>query len=97
MITSNHVVGESYTLIRVRLGHAPAQEFLRRVRGSGLTERVFVADAWETDAEAILEQFADQDFSYVDATSFVVMRRLRVNSAFAYDHHFSKAGFALAE
>lgn len=33
--------------------------------------------------------------SAVDATSFVVMRRLRIRHAFAFDHHFATAGFAL--
>ena len=51
--------------------------------------------AWEDAAEAILAQFEDQDVSYVDATSFTVMRNLRLTSAFAFDHHFSVAGFHL--
>src|SRR5207302_10344778 len=76
LVTSNHVVGESYTLIRLRLGHAAAQEFLRRVRASGRTSRTFVAEAWEFEAEDILAQLGYQDFSFVDATSFVVMRWL---------------------
>jgi uncharacterized protein len=95
LITSNHVVGESYTLLRIRLGYIAAQEFLRRVRASTRTQRVFVPEAWETEAEAVLTRFADQDFSYVDATSFVVMRKLSLDSAFAFDHHFAVAGFSL--
>lgn len=33
--------------------------------------------------------------SAVDATSFVIMQRARIRLAFAFDHHFSVAGFAL--
>jgi prevent-host-death family protein len=32
-----------------------------------------------------LAQFADEDFSYVDATSFVAMRALSLRTAFAFD------------
>jgi uncharacterized protein len=95
LVTTNHVIAESYTLIRVRLGHTAAQDFLRRVRASGRTERIYVPESWEGEAEAILAQFADQDFSYVDAVSFATMRRLRLGTAFAFDHHFVIAGFAL--
>jgi len=95
LISTNHVVGESYTLLRVRLGHAAAYDFLRRLRASRLTRRVFVLEAWEDEAEALLARFADQDFSYVDATSFVSMRRIGLDVAFAFDHYFSVAGFQL--
>ncbi len=30
------------------------------------------------------------------AVSFAVMRQLGINEAFAFDHHFSVAGFTLA-
>jgi predicted nucleic acid-binding protein len=89
-------VAESYTLIRMRLGHTSAHEFLGRLRLTAQVARVFVAEAWEAEAETILADFVDQDFSYVDATSFVVMRRLHLDTAFAFDHHFSVAGFVLA-
>jgi predicted nucleic acid-binding protein len=96
LITSNHVVGESYTLLRMRLGHRVAQEFLRRLRTSAIAQRVFVLEVWEDEAEDLLCQFTDQDFSFVDATSFVVMRKLVLRTAFAYDHHFLVAGYVLA-
>jgi predicted nucleic acid-binding protein len=31
----------------------------------------------------------------VDACSFVLMRRLKIRTAFAFDQHFAQAGFAL--
>jgi hypothetical protein len=33
--------------------------------------------------------------SAVDATSFAIMKRLRIGLAFAFDHHFVMAGFRL--
>jgi len=35
--------------------------------------------------------------SAVDATSFAIMKRVRVRLAFAFDHHFAVAGFRLVD
>jgi predicted nucleic acid-binding protein len=95
LATTNHVVGETCTLVRRRLGSHAALGFLRRVRGTSVVRRAFVPEAWEEEAEQLLEQFGDQPFSYVDATSFVTMRRLGIREALAFDHDFLIAGFAL--
>lgn len=95
LVTSNHIVAETYTLLRMRLGAIAARQFLWRTRRSAVTERVFVPDSWEEAAEDLLIRYADQDFSYVDATSFVAMQRLGVDDAFAFDHHFAVLGFQL--
>lgn len=92
LVTTNHVIAESYTLVLVRAGHAAAQTFLRRVRASPVLARLHVPEAWEEAAEEMLTQFDDQPFSYVDATSFIAMRRLGLSEAFAYDRHFATAG-----
>lgn len=95
LVTSNHVAGETYTLLRARLGAIAAREFLRRLRRSGGVQRVFIPEAWEDAAEDLLAQYDDQDFSYVDATSFVAMRRLGLQEALSFDHHFRILGFKL--
>jgi predicted nucleic acid-binding protein len=95
LVTTNQVAAETYTLMRNRLGPQHAQSFLVRVRISPSTQRVLVLEGWEEAAEDLLREYMDQDFSYVDATSFVSMRRLGLQDAFAFDSHFSIAGFAL--
>lgn len=50
------------------------------------------------DLEASWEYFRRQGLhklSAVDATSFAIMKRARIRVAFAFDHHFSIAGFRL--
>ena len=95
LVTTNHVLGETYTLLRGRLGFSAAQGFLARTRTSALTRRVFVPESWEEAADDLLAQYSDQEFSYVDATSFIAMRRLALSEAFTFDYHFTTAGFAL--
>jgi len=47
----------------------------------------------EQQALSWLRQRDDREFSYVDATSFAVMRRRGVHQAFAFDDDFAAAGF----
>ena len=42
-----------------------------------------------------LERFRDQRFSLIDAVSFELMQRDKVETAFAFDRHFRTAGFRL--
>ena len=93
LVTTNHVVGETYTLLRVVRGHSAAVRFLDYLEETRRLERIFVQQETEARAFRLLRQHADQDFSFVDATSFAVMRTERIRHAFAFDHHFSTAGF----
>lgn len=94
-MTTNYVLGESYTLIMGRLGPRTAQAFLDRIRSSSILQRVHVVEEWEDEAERLLVQYHDQRFSHVDATSFVTMRRLGIREALAFDSDFVTAGFTL--
>jgi len=49
----------------------------------------------EDRAESILLQYQDQNFSYTDAVSFVVMKQYEITEAFSFDKHFVTAGFTL--
>lgn len=50
------------------------------------------------DLEQSWEYFRRRDLhklSAVDATSFAIMKRVRIRLAFAFDHHFSVVGYRL--
>jgi predicted nucleic acid-binding protein len=75
----------------LKLGRHIAINFLEHLLCSvedGTTYIVRVTEADEERAWEILETYADQDFSYVDATTFAVMERLNLDRAFAFDRHF---------
>mgnify|MGYP001570464585 CR=1 FL=1 len=95
LVTTNHIIGETYTLLRFRLGHSQAIEFINRLRQSHRTERLYVSQRWEEDAYGLLEKYYDQDFSFIDATSFTTMRSSGIKEVFAFDQHFVAAGFIL--
>jgi hypothetical protein len=93
LVTSNAVVGETYTLLRLTKGYREAKRFLDKTAHSGKLERLFVTEAIERQAYELLERFSDHPFSFVDATSFALMRQQRIRHAFAFDAHFATAGF----
>jgi uncharacterized protein len=93
LVTTNHVVGETYTLLRVRQGLAAARRFITALRESPRVIRLHVGEDLERQAWTLLEQFEDQAFSFVDGTSFVTMKHRDLSQAFAFDQHFRTAGF----
>jgi len=52
-----------------------------------------VDEADEREAWAWLRRHDERVYSFVDATSFAVMRRLNLLEALAFDEDFSAAGF----
>jgi predicted nucleic acid-binding protein len=93
IVTSNHVLGETWTLLRRRSGHAAAVGFFDRVGMLQDLEVVHVDEETEEEALSWLRRHDEREFSFVDATSFAVMRRRRIREALAFDGDFTAAGF----
>lgn len=93
LVTSNLVVGETYTLLRISKGYTEARRFLETLGRSERLQRLFITEDLEQNAYEILHRYADHPFSFVDATSFALMRQQRIRYAFAFDAHFATAGF----
>ncbi|MGH9334113.1 MAG: type II toxin-antitoxin system VapC family toxin, partial [Vicinamibacteria bacterium] len=77
LVTTDHVLVETWLLLRFRLHRAAAEQFWSGLR-SGLAEIEPVSSADLHAAWVISESFPDQDFSIVDRTSFAVMQRIGV-------------------
>jgi len=69
--------------------------FLKNIALSPRVGKIYSDQTLEKEAEHILGQYQDQDFSYADAVSFVAMRRHGIDRAFSFDRHFLTAGFAM--
>jgi predicted nucleic acid-binding protein len=93
LITTNHVRGETWTFVRRRTGHRAAVHFLDHLAASPRIEVVRVDEEVERDALRWLRRHDEREYSFVDATSFAVMRDRRIREALAFDGDFSAAGF----
>jgi len=88
LVTSDHVLVETWTLLHHKLDRKAAEGFWEGLRsGIALIEAVTLADlevAWDVGVS-----WRDQDFSIVDCTSFAVMRRLGIDRVASLDAHFA--------
>ncbi|MGQ0743211.1 MAG: type II toxin-antitoxin system VapC family toxin [Acidimicrobiales bacterium] len=93
LFTSNHVRGETWTYLRRRGGHAAAVEFLDRLDRSTRVILSTVLPETEVEAWRWLRRHDEREYSFVDSTSFALMRSMRSRRALAFDGYFSAAGF----
>jgi predicted nucleic acid-binding protein len=93
LVTSNQVRGETWTYLRRRAGHGSAVGFLDALDQSARIQLLQVDAAQEAEALRWLRRHDEREYSFVDATSFVLMRSLKVREALAFDGDFSAAGF----
>ncbi len=88
LVTTDHVLVESWFLMRARGGRDATERFWAAVRGGlAVVETVLPGDldaAWQIGAA-----FPDQDFSIVNRTSFAVMERLGVTRVASFDDDFA--------
>jgi hypothetical protein len=93
MLTSNYILDEIVTLLRVRIGHKVAVEVGDAIRESSSIEVMWVTPKIEKAAWSLFKERQDRDFSLTDCTSFIIMKLRDVNHSFTYDNHFSQMGF----
>ena len=94
--TSNLVIGETWTWLRRKAGHGAAVRFTDLISRSDLVSVAFADDTIDERAWGWLRLRDERAYSYVDATSFEIMRRERITEALAFDGDFSAAGFVEA-
>jgi predicted nucleic acid-binding protein len=92
LVTSSFVFDETVTLCRMRLGHPVALRVGAVLRGDAV-DLVHVTPEDLAEAWVLFAARADQAYSFTDCTSFVLMRRLRLDTAAALDADFAREGF----
>lgn len=96
VVTTNHVLGETWTFTRRRHGLAGARRCVDAIRRLPDVAVHHVDEHAEADAWRWLARRDEREYSFVDATSFAVMRRMRIREALAFDGDFAAAGFTEA-
>lgn len=87
LVTSDHVVVETWMLIANRLNLEAANVFVANLLASPTTIELADVDDIRA-AETIRLNYPDQSFSLVDRTSFVVMQRLGLARVISFDNDF---------
>jgi len=95
LFTSNLVLVETFNLLSRTIGSKGTTKFGDAIKTNVFltVESITLVD-WERGWR-IFGKYDDKDFSFTDCTSFALMERLKVKSAFSFDVHFRQYGFTV--
>ena len=93
VVTTDYVLDETATLLRARRLTKYLKEFLRMTETSQALSIEWMTPDRFAAARTFMLKHLDQEFSFTDCASFVVMKDLRLVDALATDKHFRIAGF----
>jgi predicted nucleic acid-binding protein len=94
LVTTDYILAETATLLRMRDKTTRGHRLAVRTATSLLHGEAAMLEEVNADdlerALSIFRTYRDHLFSFVDCTSFVVMERLGITEAFAFDRHFDE-------
>lgn len=85
------VVSETYTWLRYHTGSNLAIRFLEiieKAEKAGSLKVIIPHENVKSKAHAVLRKYLDQDLSYVDAVSFVILETMKIKDILGFDSHF---------
>ncbi|OGQ56328.1 MAG: hypothetical protein A3J24_07715 [Deltaproteobacteria bacterium RIFCSPLOWO2_02_FULL_53_8] len=85
--TSDYVLDEIYTLLRIRASHNAAVNFMNGMDKSNIIVLRMSEDIIEA-AKTIFRRYDDKKLSFTDCTSFALINNFCIDAVFAFDEHF---------
>jgi len=92
LVTSDYILDELLTLLKIRESYAVAVAAGKVLIGEKICQVIKVTPEDFTRTWSIFVQFSDKGWSFTDCTSKVIMERLEISTAFAFDEHFEQFG-----
>jgi predicted nucleic acid-binding protein len=93
--TSNFVLDETFTLLGRWAGYDFASQKAAIIYASKLLIILRPTRGDEMKAIDFFQKYADQNVSFTDCISIVLMRNKKIKRVFSFDSHFERAGFKL--
>jgi predicted nucleic acid-binding protein len=94
-LTTDYVLDEAFTLLRLRWGIEPVRKLADLLRQSPTVRRVRISEAAFEASLSLMVSHGDKRWSFTDCSSFVTMREAGISKAFTLDHNFAEAGFQI--
>lgn len=95
LLTTDYVIDETLTLLRMRLGLEAAENWWHILAASSRVRKEAIHAERAERARGIFFRYRKKDFSFTDCTSFALMREMRLRQALTTDRHFQQAGFVI--
>lgn len=95
LVTTNYVISELVALLptRQRISRNDLFQYVDSIRLASFVDTVHISSETDLAAWNLCKSRSDKAWSLVDASSFVVMEQLGIQSALTTDRHFEQAGF----
>jgi len=93
LVTTSYVFDEVVTFFNSRGQHTKAIQVGNNLLLSPSVHLIHVDTALFYEGWAYFQRHQDKDYSRTDCISFLVMQKLGIGTAFAFDQHFVQAGF----
>ena len=92
LITTDYILDETLTLLRVRKEADRALVFAEQILTQQLAELYFLRESDVRAAWDVFRIFHDKQWSFTDCASKTVLEKLGLTTAFAFDQHFRQFG-----
>lgn len=92
LLTTDFVADETLTLLRVRKENARAAILGERLFNNELARLVFLEETDVRATWAVFQKYTDKEWSFTDCASKVIIEKLGLKTAFAFDQHFRQFG-----
>ncbi len=92
LLTTDYIVDETLTLLRMRKQRKKAQQIGDQFFNADLAELYLLTEEDLRQAWEVFHHYDDKDWSFTDCTSKVVIEKLGLTHAFSFDHHFQQFG-----
>jgi predicted nucleic acid-binding protein len=96
LVTTSYVFDEVVTFFSSRNRHDKAVVVGSRLLNSKITNLIQVNEKLFLEAWQYFQHHQDKSYSLTDCISFLVMQRLKIQTALTLDNHFLQAGFETA-
>jgi predicted nucleic acid-binding protein len=91
--TSDLVIQETMTLLMARREAEKAKQFWSSFINSKIVRMERIEESRFQKSGEYFCKHIDQGYSFVDASSFVLMQEFKITTAVSTDKHFTQAGF----
>ena len=88
LLTTDFIADETVTLLRYRSGMPVAIKFGELLFTGKLARLEYISRGDQQKAWKLFQQYQDHCFSFTDCTSFVLMERLKIETAVVLDRDF---------
>ncbi len=92
LVTTDYVLDELFTLLKLRESHRVAVAASAALLDRPVTRLERIGETDFRSARGVFDQYSDKGWSFTDCTSKVIMERLGITHAFAFDRHFEEFG-----